>query len=135
MEYRVSLWFLQHFSIDMKWIFWYILYHQEHYLSHFQEDVRNLAPLRLLNTDLFESSHSEKNHIRKAKKCSINVLYTMMHNEELRNVYNLTGCVHKLNGALTIAKYYLPLHCNHKTFTNCYKCLFAFSHFFPFIIF
>ena len=28
---------------------------KEHYLGHFEEDIRQLAPLPLLNTDLFES--------------------------------------------------------------------------------
>ena len=28
---------------------------KEHFLSHFSSDIRNLAPLTLLNTDLFES--------------------------------------------------------------------------------
>ena len=28
---------------------------KEHFISHFSSDIRNLAPLPLLNTDLFES--------------------------------------------------------------------------------
>ena len=31
---------------------------KEHYLSHYEENIRNLAPLPLLTTDTFESVHA-----------------------------------------------------------------------------
>ena len=55
------------------------------------EDVRNLAPQPLLATDRFESIHSIFKPIRKAKRTSINPLYTMMSHYERLNVYNSTS--------------------------------------------
>ena len=52
---------------------------------------RNLAPLVLLNTDLFESKHSPYKDIRKSKRNSKNVLYTLITNDEQRSVYHSTG--------------------------------------------
>ena len=64
---------------------------KEHYLSHYPEDIRNLAPLVLTNTDLFESVHNPYKNIRRTKRTSKNVLYTLIsHNEQL-SVYHATG--------------------------------------------
>ena len=59
------------------------------------EDVRNLGPSPLTNTDLFESKHSPYKQIRIAKRTSVNVLYTLISNQERLNVYNSTRDIHK----------------------------------------
>ena len=64
---------------------------KEHFISHFSEDITNLAPLPLLNTDLFESVHSPYKTIRMKKRSSVNVLHTLITNQERLSVYNLTN--------------------------------------------
>ena len=65
--------------------------YKEHALSHLPEDIRNLAPLPLLNTDLFESIHSPYKNIRHAKRSSVNILYTLTSQHEYSSVYHSTG--------------------------------------------
>ena len=60
-------------------------------MSHFSNDVRNLAPLPFLKTDRYESCHAFLKQIRLAKRNSRNVNKTMITNKELLNVYNATG--------------------------------------------
>ena len=50
-----------------------------------------LAPLPLLKTDLFESNHSHYKQIKRAKRSTVNVLYTMITNDEKKSVYHSTG--------------------------------------------
>ena len=50
---------------------------KEHFLCHMVEDIKNLAPLPLLATDLFESFHSPFKDIRKKARNSINILHTL----------------------------------------------------------
>ena len=50
-----------------------------------------LAPLPLLNTDLFESCHSPFKGIRYSKRTTINLPFTLMSHIEKINVYNSTG--------------------------------------------
>ena len=64
---------------------------KEHFISHFCEDIRNLGPLPLLKTDIFESQHSPYKQIRLAKRTSVNILYTLSHHHERLSVYNSTG--------------------------------------------
>ena len=50
-------------------------------------DIQNLAPLVMLNTDLFESQHSEYKTIRQKKRNSVNPLLTLITNHERLSVY------------------------------------------------
>ena len=54
-----------------------------------------LAGVVLLNTDLFESKHRPNKDIRRLKRSSVNVIYTMITHDEKLSVYNSTGSVHK----------------------------------------
>ena len=61
---------------------------KEHFLSHLTSDISNLAPLPLLNTDLFESIHPSYKTIRVKKRSSVNVLHTLITNHEKLSVYH-----------------------------------------------
>ena len=56
---------------------------KEHFLSHYGNDIRNLAPLPYLKTDKYERNHSHLKGIRNSKRNSINVLKTMITNHEI----------------------------------------------------
>ena len=60
-------------------------------MSHTFEDIRQCAPLPLLNTNLFESVHSPFKQLRIAKRTSVNVLYTLISHHEKLRVYYATG--------------------------------------------
>ena len=64
---------------------------QEHAISHACEDIRQLGPTPLTATDLFESNHSHFKQIRRVKRTSKNVLYTLITNHEKVSVYNSTS--------------------------------------------
>ena len=51
----------------------------------------NLAPLPLLNTDGFEAKHSPHKQTRLRKRSSVNILLTLIKQDERASVYNSTG--------------------------------------------
>ena len=82
---------------------------KEHFLSHSIEDIRNLAPLPLLNTDMFESKHSPYKQIKTAKRTTVNLLFTLINQDERRSAYYASGQILSPSIEKNILKV-----CNHK---------------------
>ena len=80
---------------------------KEHYISHYPQEISNLAPLPYLATDLFESHHAKFKTVKRSTRNSINILLTLTEKHELLNCYYSTGS-------------FLPPYCEKDNIKRCH---------------
>ena len=64
---------------------------KEHFISHYASEIKNLAPMPLLCTDLFESKHAPFKTIKRQSKNSRNLLLTLSQKSEFQATYLYEG--------------------------------------------